>query len=129
MKYNEELVSQYGNFAEIKTFSPPVPYKPRPDQNDYKNGYILRAFAKKINEDVITEIQPSLSRQINSTLYAVVSINWRITGPKNVVYVGGVIDNPSVAEQNRFAIDTVKTERGVDLSKVLPNPLEFWRGY
>jgi hypothetical protein len=61
-------------------------------------------------------------------LYKTVQVKWKITGPKNNIYKGNILDKAGVTEQNRFEIDRIKKEEGIDLSGVLNNPLEYWRG-
>ena len=88
----------------------------------------MRYFAKKLNEDVIVEIDSAQQGIVNPALYIVVSLAWRISGPAEDVRLGSILDKTGVRPQNRFAILTVETEQAVDLSKVLSNLLEFWQG-
>jgi hypothetical protein len=44
------------------------------------------------------------------------------------VYKNGILDKNGVEESNRFEIDRVKKEEGIDLSTTLTNLLEYWRG-
>jgi hypothetical protein len=57
-----------------------------------------------------------------------VQVRWKITGPKNNIYKGNVLDKAGVIDQNTFEIDRIRKEEGVDLSSVLANRLEYWRG-
>ena len=128
MIQNDHIASEYGAFNELKAGSSPSPYKPIPQPADYSRGYIARTFAKKVNEDVTVEIKNEQKATINAALYAIVTLNWQIVGPKESIYINGIMDKYGVKAQNIFSIETVKTEQGVDLYKVLPNPLEFWQG-
>jgi hypothetical protein len=128
MIQNDKIAMEYGSFSEIKTGVAPIPYKPTPAKDDYIRGYVPRYFAKKVNEDVVVEIQFNRVGSINTSLYVIVTLNWRISGPKESIYTNGIMDKYGVKAQNLFSIETVKTEQGVDLYKVLPNPLEFWQG-
>lgn len=127
MKYNNTIVTEYGNFLGT-IGQPPQQVKPSPDQQDYLNGNFTRTFAKKVNENVIIEINLEQSYRINQDLYKVVYINWVIIGPKENRHIDGVID-PGVSELNRFEIERVQKEDGIDLKKVLPNLLEYWQGH
>lgn len=128
MIYNENITTQYGAFLELTKGTSPVPFKPSPTKDDYATGYIVRTFAKKTNEELLMEVQPNQAKTINASLYRVVTLNWKISGPKNTVYTGNVVDSYGVIQQNQYEIARIKTEQEVDLTKVLPNLLEFWKG-
>jgi hypothetical protein len=69
----------------------PNSYFPQPTEADYRRGYLIRYFTKKINErGFITEISESEYKGIaNGTvdykvkMYQIVKILWKITGPLN----------------------------------------------
>jgi hypothetical protein len=128
MIYNEKLSSQYGTSLDIGGTTNITIFKPTPSEEDYKKGYLIRVFVKKINENVIKEISYLHKNSANSNLYKTVQIRWKITGPKNNIYKGSILDKAGVIEQNTFEIDRIKKEEGVDLSSVLANKLEYWRG-
>jgi hypothetical protein len=128
MIYNEKLSSQYGTSLDIGGMTNITIFKPTPSDEDYKKGYIIRVFVKKINENVINEISYVDKSAININLYKTVQVKWKITGPKNNIYKGNILDKAGVTEQNTFEIDRLKKEEGVDLSSVLSNKLEYWRG-
>ena len=58
-----------------------------------------------------------------------VKLYWKISGPEKSLIVSRIKENTGVEENNRLEIDRVKSETGIDLTSVLPNLLEFWRGY
>jgi hypothetical protein len=128
MIYNENLKSSYGEFPEIGKPSKMLTRRTAPSPEEYENGYITRFFAKKINENVIMEIDFESYSRINTALYKGVQIEWKITGPRNNIMLNGRFDKAGVTEQNTFEIDRIKKEEGVDLSSVLANKLEYWRG-
>jgi len=128
MIYNETLSSQYGLFVDIGNATNIVISKPTPSNEDYNSGYITRTFVKKVNENIIHEVPYLLKGSVNKYLYKPVDVKWKITGPKNNIYKGNILDKAGVTEQNRFEIDRIKKEEGIDLSGVLNNPLEYWRG-
>ena len=69
----------------------PNSYYPQPIESDYKRGYIIRYFTKKINErGFIIEISENeYSSIVNGTvdydisIYQTTKILWKITGPLN----------------------------------------------
>jgi len=127
MKYNDAIVNEYGGFIGIMGQSP-LQSKPFPTKEDYFKGSFIRVFAKKINDDVLIEINPDQPRNINQDLYKIVSINWTISGVRENSYSKGVI-TPGVSDSNNFEINRALKEDGVDLRRVLPNPLEYWQGH
>jgi len=128
MIYNETLPIQYGTFTEIGATTNIFIKKTTPSAADYARGYVIRTFVKKINESVIYEIAYVDKSTINANLYKTVQVNWKITGPKNNIHKGNILDKAGVIDQNTFEIDRIKKEEGVDLSSVLANKLEYWRG-
>ena len=129
MIYNDSLVKNYGATPETFRGLPPKKFIPAVSAEDYKLGYVKRTFVKKVNEDRVVEIKYSDSVEINSALYKVVTITWKVSGPKSDVIRNGILDKAGVTEQNKFEIERVNTEEGIDLSKQLFNLIEFWRGY
>jgi hypothetical protein len=129
MIYNDALVKDYGRAPEVFTGIPPKKYLPTVSSVDYNTGFIRRTFVKKVNEGVIIEIKYSDSLNINPALYKMVSLNWKVSGPKNNIITNGVLTNAGVTEQNSSEISRVNVEQGIDLSGVLANLLEFWRGF
>jgi hypothetical protein len=127
MKYNDAIVNEYGGFIGIMGQSP-LQAKPFPTKEDYFKGSFTRVFAKKINDDILVEINPDQSRNINQDLYKIVSINWTISGVRENSYSKGVITT-GVSDSNNFEINRALKEDEVDLRKVLPNPLEYWQGH
>ena len=127
MKYNNFIVAEYGKFSGIDGQFP-LPEKPTPSLEHYKKGNFTRAFAKKINDNVIVEIKSEQANRINQDLYTVVYVNWVIIGPRENRKINGIID-PGVSDLNRFEIERVQKEDGIDLKKVLPNLLEYWQGH
>lgn len=128
MIYKETLPAAYGIFSELGAPSSISKSKPAPTANDYTQGYIDRYFLKKVNENVIFEVS-YITTNVNTNLYKKVQIKWKIAGPRSNIYKNGILDKNGVEESNRFEIDRVKKEEGVDLSSALPNPLEYWRGF
>jgi hypothetical protein len=128
MKNNPDIVKQYGDNMDVRT-SAPISTKPLPTKYDYTVGIFYRYFAKKINENVLVEIKSEDIQKINASLYTIATVNWKITGPRENKYTNNFIDGTGVIQQNLHEIERVYKEYGVDLKNVLPNPLEYWRGY
>lgn len=130
MIYNDKIVSEYGGITINELCGDtPIPFRPIPLAKDYDTGWITRSFAKKTNEDKITEIDLGNSSNLNRVMYQVVSLSWKISGPRDKKIINGIIENFGVVEGNTLEIDRVKKEFGVDLSRALPNLTEYWRGF
>jgi hypothetical protein len=128
MIYNDTLKNSYGEFDGVGTLTIMARYKPAPTSKDYENGYIVRYFAKKINENLVIEIKNTTASQNTSPLYKITSIKWKISGQKHDVFLNGIMNNAGVMDQNRSEIDRVMREDEVDLSRTLNNLLEYWQG-
>jgi len=129
MIYNDKLSSEYGKSTSMFFGNVPIEYKLIPTKEQYQSGILVRYFAKKINEDKIIEIDPSKLAGLDKNLYAVVSLTWKISGLKEKKIVNGIIQKSSVSENNAAEINRVKIETGIDLSFVLSNLIEYWRGH
>ena len=83
----------------------PVYTYPRPSKQDYKRGSIIRSFVKKINEDIIIEIDSEQAAKINNQnrlginafKWNFYSLVWSISGPIDQVRKG----NARVIQQAR----------------------------
>lgn len=128
MIYNNTLPNQYGTFAEIGSSSNISKSKPTPTVEDYAAGYIKRYFVKKANENTTLEVSYLSTQSINISLYKAVEVKWKISGSKNNIYKNSILDKTGVEESNKFEIDRIKKEEGIDLSATLTNLLEYWRG-
>lgn len=129
MIYNDSILKSYGSFPDAEGGMVVEKYKPKPSTEDFKTGFINRAFVKKINENTIVEIDYKNKSKLNKYLYKVVIVSWKISGPKIDVIKNGIVDKAGVVDQNRAEIDRIMKEEDVDLSSVLANLSEFWRGY
>ena len=129
MIYNEKISQEYGKTSLISTGVEIYPYKPTPTSTDYASGIIRRVFVKKVNDPKAIEINPEQESLVNKDLYQIVSIDWKISGSKSSHKINGIIEKTGIVENNEVEISHVKLDSGVDLSLVLPNLLEFWRGF
>lgn len=102
------------NLVNVNSYEVPVQFYPRPTDNDYQKGYIIRYFAKKRNDigyviEINKETYESIIKQdkvYDYVTYQAIDVFWQITGPlkddrKNKLYkVAGIIDtNKRLVEQ------------------------------
>lgn len=130
MKYNESIATEYGSVKIGTNFSSvePVPFRPYPSNDDYVLGIIQRVFVKRINDVRVIEISPETASGISTSLYKILYVNWRISGPRLSSIINGVCESKGVQDNNLEEISRIKIETGIDLSTMLPNPLDFWGG-
>jgi len=128
MIYNDKIKNEYGA-NELKFGEFPIAYKASPTDQNYVDGFFIRWFSKRINSNVATEVSSEQSSFIDTSLYSTVSLNWKISGPKENKVSNGIVENEGVIKANLREIERVKRETQVDLFQTLKNPLEFWRGY
>ncbi len=101
----------------------------KPTLQDYSTGYITRYFLKKVNEDVIYEVDDihyfdHLSNVIDVHLYNGTAVTWYITGDTTDT-INGTTTIPGVITKNRQAIkDAEKDVPGI--SKLITNLLEYY---
>ena len=84
-----KLAVQTNIKSVTRTPGKPNSYFPKPTEQDYTKGYIIRCFTKKENEQgYITEIAKSEHDEIKSgtvdydvSIYQTIEILWKITGP------------------------------------------------
>lgn len=92
----------------------PIPYFPNPIESDYKKGYIMRSFIKKVNDmGFITEIsQEEYDNFQNGTVdydvsfYLTYQIMWKITGPLNNVRLGQYETRAGIIDTNKRLVET-----------------------
>ena len=100
----------------------PTPYFPIPTEFDYKKGYIMRSFVKKVNDlGFITEISDEEYDNFqNGTVdydvsyYLVYQIMWKLTGPLNSTRVGQYDVRAGIIDTNKRLVETAnKTFLGI----------------
>jgi len=94
------------NLTDINTYEAPAQFYPKPTDNDYQKGYIMRYFAKKRNDigyviEINKETYLSITKQdkvYDYVTYQAIDVFWQITGPlrddrKDKQYkIAGIID-------------------------------------
>ena len=108
-------------FAEGKRGAP-TPYFPFVTEADYKKGYLLRSFVKKVNDrGFVTEISNDEYASFqNGTVdydvsdYLSLQILWKITGPLNSVRVSQYDTRAGIIDTNKRLVENAnKTFLGI----------------
>ena len=92
----------------------PNTYYPRPTEEDYTRGYIIRYFTKKENENgfIIEISKEEYNNIINGTtdydirLYQVADIIWKLTGPLRSVRTSQYNITPGIVDVNQRLVET-----------------------
>jgi len=95
----------------------PTPYFPFASEGDYKKGYLLRAFVKKVNDrGFVTEISPEEYANFqNGTVnydvsdYLVLQILWKLTGPLNTVRLSQYDTRAGIIDTNKRLVEQANT--------------------
>jgi len=101
---------------------------PKIDSKDFENGFISRFFLKKVNDKPILEINNNqFDLFFSSSFYKKISINWKITGPRNNVIKKSRVEIEGVEDHNLKEIQTAELSLQ-GMKQKLTNPLQFWKG-
>lgn len=100
------------NKSDAKRGSP-TPYFPIPTEADYKKGYIMRSFIKKVNDmGFITEISPEEYDNFQNgivdydvSFYLTYQIMWKLTGPLNTVRLGQYETRAGIIDTNKRLVE------------------------
>lgn len=100
----------------------PTPYYPYPLDTDYTRGYIIRNFAKRVNDvGYVVEISPDEYTNIQNgniqydvSMYMTGQIFWKLTGPLNSVRISQYDTRAGIIETNQRLTETLnKTFLGI----------------
>lgn len=75
-----------------------------PSEGDYYNKYIIRYFLKEVTNNKILEVSYKNWESVTKFLYLKVKLKWHISGDKNTVWIGGIMQSPGVLELNDIEI-------------------------
>jgi hypothetical protein len=96
----------------------PVSYFPIPTESDYKKGYLIRYFIKKVNDSgLVIEISPvEYDNFQNGTVdydvsyYQTAKILWKITGPLNSIRVNQYDTRSGIIDTNTRLVEETEKE-------------------
>ena len=100
----------------------PTPYFPYATEGDYKKGYLLRSFIKRVNDKgfVIEISNDEYANFVNGTVdydvsdYLVLQILWKLTGPLTSVRVNQYDTRVGIIDTNKRLVENAnKTFLGI----------------
>lgn len=109
-------------------FTKPATYIPTITQEDYDRGYIDRFFVARINYFDVIETNYKEYNRANTSYFIKIKISWKITGPEFNTYIGKTLQETGVVNYNTFRISDAQSYIP-NISVVLNNPKQFWRGF
>ena len=111
----------------VKESSTPNPAVVQPTDKDRINGYMLRYYASKVNDDNIIEItkddmgKSNTPEGLDINLYKIFSLRWKVSGPMNdVLDSHGNIKESGIIDTNIRTI-TLKSETYPALKDYIAN--------
>ena len=118
------------SYSKLNTVPPTFVYAKEfltaPSDSDYKRGFFVRYFVKRVNDGVIIEVNRENYESITAALYESVDIRWEIAGTKNNVYSNGKLQSSGVTEKNTKSIKTAEKVMPGITNKLI-NPTQFFR--
>lgn len=105
--------NQSNRITRLKTGAP-ISYFPSASENDYKRGYLLRSFIKRVNDKgfIIEISNQEFDNFSNGTVdydvsdYLTLQILWKITGPLNSVRVSQYDIRAGIIDTNKRLVET-----------------------
>lgn len=109
-------------------YDKPATYIPTITEEDYDRGYIDRFFVARINYFDVIETNYKEYNRANVSYYIKIKISWKITGPEFNTYIGKTLQETGVVNYNILRIGDAQSYIP-NISVVLNNPKQFWRGF
>ena len=117
----------YDNMRNNPTLPQPDHFTSVPTEQDYKNGYYLRYFTKRVNGDLstITEVNKNTYDSVASNpLYNRVQIQWMLTGMLEDKYITGMLVL-GVINRNTKTVSQASRQMQY-LDQYLNNPTQYY---
>lgn len=134
--FNQPLSETYNNLKPLNlSLTDPIPFTPKPTEEDYKRGKITRYFARQRNGTKfrIMEIdQPTYNNLsnnrggLNTSLWKVISIFWQISGPLNDQKVNGIRTRAGIIDTNQRVLNNAE-KNFIGLKQYLTDLKQFAR--
>ena len=75
------------------------------------------------------EINSVDATNLDNRIYTVYRFLWRISGEADFVKKNNIIIDYGVKNQNQKTLENIKKTENIDLSRIIKNPLDLWRGF
>jgi len=101
---------------------------PKPNPEDYENGFIRRYFIRQsndVNGHIFEISNESYTLYLENPFWITEQVKWRISGPLEPVYKNnGEIDDTGVKNSNVSALN-MASKNLKNIRLYLPDPLQF----
>ena len=101
-----------------------------PTNEDYTKGFYTRYFIKTKGSKSISEVNEEtlglLGQKIDDNLYVGFELDWKLTGPLNDIFVGGIRQQAGVRDTNRRTLQRLEQEY-IGITEKLQNLTQFYR--
>lgn len=105
----------------------PTTYIPTPTKADYNYGFLTRYFVGKRNQNSIIETNARDYKMTDGSFFIKAQCDWQLTGPKNNIYTGTMLQTSGVEEYNRIQVNELRMKLP-GIENILTNHLQFWAG-
>lgn len=107
-----------------------VSYIPKPTEDEYARGYIMRFFAQKtidVGSPIIEISYNTYLKTKNNPYYRTTKLRWNISGSLKPIYnSNGILEENGISESNRISIK-LASQKIKNLKLYLPNLLQFYK--
>lgn len=134
--FNQPLSETYNNLKPLNlSLTDPIPFTPKPTEEDYKRGKITRYFARQRNGtkfrimEIDQKTYDNLSNNkggLNISLWKVISIFWQISGPLHDQKVNGIRTRAGIIDTNQRVLDNAE-KNFIGLKQYLTDLKQFSR--
>ena len=136
---SENLNPSLKEFKNLKplnlSLTDPIPFTPKPTEEDYKRGKITRYFARQRNGtkfrimEIDQKTYDNLSNNrggLNTSLWKVISIFWQISGPLHDQKVNGIRTRAGIIDTNQRVLNNAE-KNFIGLKQYLTDLKQFAR--
>ena len=132
----DPLPDEYNNIKSLNlSLTDPIPFTPKPTEEDYKRGKITRYFARQRNGtkfkimEIDQKTYDNLSNNrggLNTSLWKVISIFWQISGPLHDQKVNGIRTRAGIIDTNQRVLNNAE-KNFIGLKQYLTDLKQFAR--
>ena len=132
----DPLPDEYNNIKFLNlSLTDPIPFTPKPTEEDYKRGKITRYFARQRNGtkfrimEIDQKTYDNLSNNrggLNTSLWKVISIFWQISGPLHDQKVKGIRTRAGIIDTNQRVLNNAE-KNFIGLKQYLTDLTQFAR--
>lgn len=101
---------------------------PKPNDNDYRIGFIERYVVARVNMTEIIEVSSDVYGTVTNPMFKKARFKWKITGPLRNQYKGKTLEKEGVIDFNIRQLNDVNTAIN-GIKDVFDNPTQFYKQF